>query len=184
MDIAALTTWLITAAGGLYLFAVWLIEHDGSASGGASSRLRAPVVFSHVTLAIGGLALWIVYVYVQQPRLAWAAFFVLLPVVLLGLAMFTRWVPVHLAASASSARATKAASMASAARMANVASAGSMTSAAGGGREEAMPAGTGQAAADGPPEGNFPVPVVAVHGVFAFITFLLVTLTALGVGNS
>jgi hypothetical protein len=100
MSIAALTTWLITAAFGLYLFAVWLIEHDGSKTGSAASRLHAPVIFTHVTLAVSGLAVWVVYVYVDKARLAWAAFFILLPVVLLGLVMLTRWIPVHRAANA------------------------------------------------------------------------------------
>ena len=58
MSIVALVTWLLAVACGLYLFAVWLIEHEGSKGGTAASRLRAPVVFSHVTLAIGGLAVW------------------------------------------------------------------------------------------------------------------------------
>jgi hypothetical protein len=30
VKIIALAAWLTTAAFGLYLFAVWLIEHDGS----------------------------------------------------------------------------------------------------------------------------------------------------------
>jgi hypothetical protein len=153
MDIAALTTWLITAAFGLYLFAVWLIEHDGSKSGGAASRLRAPVVFSHVTLAFAGLTIWVVYVYLQRPRLAWAAGFILLPVVLLGLIMLTRWIPVHRAANAN--------------------------------LDDAAPAGTRQTAlAIGPPERNFPLPVVVLHGAFAVITVALVALAALGVGGT
>jgi hypothetical protein len=153
MSIVALTTWLITATGGLYLFAVWLIEHDGSKRGGTASRLRAPVVFSHVTLAVGGLIVWVVYLYVDKPRLAWAAFFILLPVVLLGLIMLTRWIPVHRAANA------------------GVAYAG--------------PARSGSAAVVvGPPERNFPVPVVVAHGAFAAVTLVLVALTALGVGGS
>jgi hypothetical protein len=47
-----------------------------------------------------------------------------------------------------------------------------------------------QAAADGrsigagPPERNFPLPVVIGHGVFAFTTIALVLLVALGVGGS
>jgi hypothetical protein len=35
-----------------------------------------------------------------------------------------------------------------------------------------------------PPEQHFPVPVVALHGVLAVITVLLVFLTAIGVGES
>ena len=36
----------------------------------------------------------------------------------------------------------------------------------------------------GPPERNFPLPVVIAHGVFAALTITLVVLTALGVGGS
>ncbi len=35
-----------------------------------------------------------------------------------------------------------------------------------------------------PPEGHFPVPVVAAHGVLAVATVILVLLTALGIGGS
>lgn len=35
-----------------------------------------------------------------------------------------------------------------------------------------------------PPERHFPVPVVVGHGIFAITTFVLVLLTALGVGGS
>ena len=153
MDIAAFATWLITAGAGLYLFAVWLIEHDGSKSGGAASRLRAPVVFSHVGLAFVGVTVWIVYLYVPQNRLALAALFILLPVALLGFIMLTRWIPVHRAANASF--------------------------------DEARSASPGSVAVViGPPERNFPVPVVVVHGIFAVITVVLVALVALGVGQS
>lgn len=153
MGIAALTTWLITAAVGLYLFAVWLIEHDGSKSGSTASRLRAPVVFSHVALAVVGLTVWAVYLYADKIRLAWAAFFILLPVALLGLVMLTRWIPVHRAANA--------------------------------GLDGAAPA--KPAPADviaGPPERNFPLPVVVVHGVFAVITVILVALAAAHIGHT
>jgi hypothetical protein len=36
----------------------------------------------------------------------------------------------------------------------------------------------------GPPERNFPLPVVVGHGIFAAATFVLVLLTALGAGGS
>jgi hypothetical protein len=36
----------------------------------------------------------------------------------------------------------------------------------------------------GPPERNFPLPVVIAHGFFALITITLVVLTACGVGGS
>jgi hypothetical protein len=43
---------------------------------------------------------------------------------------------------------------------------------------------TGPAADPGPPERNFPVPVVIAHGAFAVTTITLVLLTASGVGGS
>jgi hypothetical protein len=42
----------------------------------------------------------------------------------------------------------------------------------------------GRAPAIGPPERNFPLPVVVGHGIFAGTTVALVLLTALGVGGS
>jgi hypothetical protein len=180
MGIAAFTTWLITAAGGLYLFAVWLIEHDGSKSGGAASRLRVPVVFSHVTLAVAGLAVWVVYLYVDEIRLAWAAFFILLPVVLLGLTMLTRWIPVHRAAN-SHLDDTEPARRA----LAGVAAGLPAQSAAAGPADRNPVAGAPERTfVAGPPERNFPVPVVVLHGIFAVITFILVTLTAVGAAPS
>jgi hypothetical protein len=149
MSVAALITWLVTATGGLYMFAVWLIEHDGSTGGSAGSRLRAPVVFSHVTLAATGLVVWVFYLYSDRIRLVWAAFLILLPVAVLGFIMLTRWIPVHRAANASAA----------------------------------ARAGSGPADTIGPPERNFPVPVVVAHGFFAVVTIALVALAAFGVSS-
>jgi hypothetical protein len=131
------------------MFAVWLIEHDGSRGGSAGSRLRAPVVFSHVTLAAAGLVVWVFYLYSDRIRLAWAAFLILLPVAVLGFIMLTRWIPVHRAANASASAAARA--------------------------------GSGRAGTIGPPERNFPVPVVVAHGLFAVVTIVLVALAAFGV---
>ena len=41
-----------------------------------------------------------------------------------------------------------------------------------------------QARLAGPPERNFPLPVVIGHGIFAAVTIVLVLLTALGAGGS
>jgi hypothetical protein len=42
----------------------------------------------------------------------------------------------------------------------------------------------GGVTADTPPEQHFPVPIVALHGVLAVTTVVLVLLTAAGVGGS
>ena len=48
-------------------------------------------IFGHLGLAVAGLLLWIAYLLLDNDRLAWIAFVVLLPVVGLGVGMFARW---------------------------------------------------------------------------------------------
>lgn len=159
MEIAALVTWLITAAGGLVMLGVWLSRGGArtSATAGATaarsaagaaglpveapSKLRPPLVFGHVLLAVAGLVVWILYLANDSEGLAWTAFVILVPVALLGLTMFARWI------GAGDHR---------------------RTAAAGSSR----------------PESHFPLPVVIGHGLFAVTTVVLVLLTALGVGGS
>ena len=54
---AALITWVITALGGPYLLAVWLIEYDPDFQHAAATRLPVSVVSGHVLFAVGGLVL-------------------------------------------------------------------------------------------------------------------------------
>ena len=131
MSAAALITWFLTALLGLYMFTIWLIEDDGRQDGTGYRRLRAPVVFSHVGLAVVALVIWLLHLYIDLGRLDWVPIGLLVIVAVLGVTMFTRWVPVH--------------------RLAN---------------EQALQA--------LPPERNFPVTVVALHGIFAVVTVVLV----------
>jgi hypothetical protein len=95
MTVAALITWIITAFGGLYLLAIWLIEYDVSAPGGAVSRLPRTVITGHVLLATTGLVVWIVYLIVDRYMLALIALSTLFAVALLGLTMLGRWIMVR-----------------------------------------------------------------------------------------
>ena len=83
MTVAALAAWLLTAGLGLYMFAIWLIEDDGSDDGKGYRRLRAPVVFGHAGLAMTGLGIWFIYSYVDIERLAWVAILILVLVAIL-----------------------------------------------------------------------------------------------------
>jgi hypothetical protein len=144
---AALITWFAAVLAGLYMFTVWLIENDVTARRIAPSQLPVPVIFTHLVLAITGLILWAAYLILDRRALAWAAFGVLALIVLLGLTMFARWIPVY--------------------------------------REPVLP---GHQVPDRPlavpAERNFPVVVVAGHGLLAATTLVLVLLTAMGVGGS
>jgi hypothetical protein len=99
MRFIALIVWFVTALWGLYMLAVWLIENDATRQGKSASRLPLPVILAHVTLAVTGLVVWVVYLLVDRLALAWAALGILAVIALLGLAMFARWIPVYQMAS-------------------------------------------------------------------------------------
>lgn len=154
MSIAAFGAWLVTALLGLYMFTIWLIEDDESERVAGIRRLRAPVVFSHAGLAFAGLACWFVYLHVDVEQLAWAAAGTVVIVAVLGATMFTRWLGIRRIASAQAALAAQPATPFSVFDP-----------------EPAAPAQRGPAL---PPERNFPVSVVALHGICAVITVALV----------
>jgi hypothetical protein len=95
MGVAALISWLVTAFGGLYLLAVWLIEYDVKGEGAPASRLPSPVILGHVLLALTGVTFWVVYLLSGSDTAGWTAVGILGGIAALGATMFTRWIPVH-----------------------------------------------------------------------------------------
>jgi hypothetical protein len=154
MGFAALMTWFGTILLGLYMLTVWLIEND--ATGPGASHLPAAVVFTHLALAVSGLGVWILYLTADRQALAWVAVGALSAIVLLGLSMFARWIPVHRGPDEA------------------------VTHVPFPGNPLPFPGDP----PDAPPESNFPVAVVACHGLLAATTYALVLLTALNVGGS
>lgn len=104
MTFTALGAWLLTAALGLYMLVIWLMEDDGSPDGPGYRLLLAPVVFTHAGLAIVGLFIWIVYLPLNSRTLGWAAVALLVLVAVLGLTMFVRWLRYYRLAAAPPAR--------------------------------------------------------------------------------
>jgi hypothetical protein len=109
MGVAALISWFITAFVGLYLVAVWLIENDVTRRGAAASRLPGPVILGHVLLALTGLVVWVVHLLSGSAATGWAALGILAGIGALGLTMFTRWIPVHIAYVAAEAKSGRSA---------------------------------------------------------------------------
>lgn len=93
MAIAALTTWILTALGGLYLLGTWVSK--GGHRQPTTSRFPPALIFGHFALAGTGLVVWIIYVVTDTNALAWIAFLILLPVALLGFTMLARWIPTY-----------------------------------------------------------------------------------------
>jgi hypothetical protein len=89
MDWAALVVWILTAAGGFIMLAIWFSK--GGMQQREGGRIRPPLILSHFLLAATGLVLWIVYVATDSSALAWIAFALLLVIAALGFAMFALW---------------------------------------------------------------------------------------------
>jgi ABC-type anion transport system duplicated permease subunit len=160
MRFVALIVWFVTALWGLYMLAVWLIENDATRQGSAASRLPLPVILAHVTFAVTGLVVWVAYLLLDRPVLAWTAVGILGAIAVLGLSMFARWIPVY--------------------RMADdeiSVPVGAVSGVAPGAAHGAVP-GIGSLR-ELPAEGSFPLLIVLAHGAFAVSTVVLVVLTAL-----
>jgi hypothetical protein len=92
MDVAALVTWLITAAGGFVLLGTWIARGALRPAEGRGTRFSPAAVFGHFALAAAGLVVWIVFVASDESAgLAWTALVILVPVALLGFALLLRW---------------------------------------------------------------------------------------------
>lgn len=92
MNIAALVAWLLTATGGFILLSRWVSRGGLRASGTQPpSRLPPGVVFTHLSLAVVGLVLWIVYLFADSARFAWVSFAFLIVIAALGFVMLGRW---------------------------------------------------------------------------------------------
>jgi hypothetical protein len=164
---AALITWFAGVLAGLYMLTVWLIENDVTGQHTAPSQLRVPVIFGHLALAIAGLGVWVAYLVLDRDVLAWASVATLTAVILLGITMFARWLPVYR---------EPALPMATAALTGPGWPAGTT-----------LPTGGTPAGAqlfEAPAESHFPVAVITAHGLLAGVTLVLVVLTTLGVGGS
>jgi hypothetical protein len=94
---AALLAWLATAGLGGVLLLMWISRAATSTSRGRPSTGRPPpyiprsLVVAHVLLAASGLLVWLTYVVLSSDGLARLALAMLVPVALLGSAMFVRW---------------------------------------------------------------------------------------------
>jgi hypothetical protein len=91
MEWAALIAWVVTAAGGFVLLAIWLSRGGMQQGREPGSRIRPPLILGHFLLAATGLVIWIIYVATDSDALAWIALVLLAIVALLGFMMFAIW---------------------------------------------------------------------------------------------
>lgn len=165
MQYAALATWVVAAVLGFVMLATW-VSHGGS-RGGEQSHFRPPVVYGHFTLAAAGLVIWLVYLVSDNTDLAWTAFAILIAVALIGDTLVLRWYK---------DRRTGGWGRTS---FPGGPQGGSVTGRTPGDTITDPAAGRATLA-----EQHLSVALVALHGLFAVATIVLVLLTALGVGGS
>jgi hypothetical protein len=183
MPVVALITWIVTALGGLYLLAIWLIEYDPDFQRAAATRLPVPVVSGHVLFAVGGLVVWLMYLVTDEDIFAYATAAVLAFVATFGLTMAVRWISVYRSAPLPPRTSVLSGAQPTVAQAATDAWTPRESYADDTRRisfsDQVRP---GELAV--PPERHFPLSVVIGHGLFATVTIVLVVLTLLGVGGS
>jgi hypothetical protein len=160
LRVAALVAWLVTATAGSYLLAGWL-RHGGLRRGRGANRtsgMPPVVILGHFGVAVTGLGLWIAFMASDLTALAWTAAALLLPTAGLGMATLVTALP-------------------------EPAESASPPSAAGPEPAGSAPGrlATRIAATAAPARVRLPVTVIALHGVLATATMLLVLLAAIGV---
>jgi manganese efflux pump family protein len=172
--LAALTSWLVTAAAGLYLLAGWLTR---TRSGRPRIRDGGPppaVIGGHAGLGLAGLGVWIAYMATAEPALGWIAVGITFLLAGLGMATLLTATPDAQRSGPMTANATTASTATTTAMEAGAATA--RTAVASTASTDSVPA------SPQTPGGRPPVLVIALHGVLATITILLVLLAVIGAG--
>jgi manganese efflux pump family protein len=175
LNVAALVAWLVTAAAGSYLLAGWLrgggwrrwsrgargSSARGSRAQGRKGGMPPAIILGHFGLAVAGLGLWIAFLASGVSALAWTAASLLLPTAGLGMATLVTALPEPSSPAPVGPDLDDATATGSAGAAAALA--------------------TRIAATAAPARVRMPVTVIAVHGVLATTTMLLVLLAAIGV---
>jgi hypothetical protein len=90
MELAALGFWIATAIGGVYMLGVTM-RPGRNESGATESHLPPLLVFGHGSLALLGLALWMVHMVMDEAVTAWLTVATLVLVLGGGTLMFVQW---------------------------------------------------------------------------------------------
>jgi hypothetical protein len=163
-SLAALASWIVTAAAGLYLLAGWLTR---TPSGRRRIRAAGPppaVIGGHASLGLAGLGVWIAFMATAAPALSWIAVGITFLAAGLGMATLLTAMPDPQRSGPLTANTGTANTGTGNTPTANSVTGGSVASTM------------------GIPAARPPVLVIALHGGLATITILVVLLAAIGAG--
>ena len=90
MSVAATIFWVLTAGVGTFMVIIWR-RHGGLSGNSASTHFPPSRVFSHLGMAIGGLAVWLVFLTTSASAWAWIALAAAALAAVLGVLLVRRW---------------------------------------------------------------------------------------------
>jgi hypothetical protein len=93
MAVAALITWLLAGAAGIYMFGTWLAHGGPGHQRARSDGLPPAVIFTHLGFGAVGFAAWVSYLVTGWNWLAWTGVGLLMPGIGLGICTVTLWAP-------------------------------------------------------------------------------------------
>ncbi len=159
-SLAALAAWIVTAAAGSYLLAGWFADGVLRRRRGRATDPPPAIIVSHFAVAVAGLGIWIAFVATGVSVLAWSAVALILLAAGLGMATLVTALPEPAASPGPPSLSPPSLSPPS----------------------RCPPAAGAIAEMAAPARRRTPVIVIAVHGVLATVTILLVLLAAIGAG--
>jgi hypothetical protein len=174
LELAALVAWVVTVAAGSWLLAGWIAKGGLRRGYARVAGVPRTVIVGHFTLALTGLGIWIAFLATGVPALAWVSVAVVLSVAGLGMATLAGGLPEQRRPSGDPLE-QGAPLEPQAATTANPVPGGPGAGSRGAGLAQA------RTAAIVVPAGK-PLAVIALHGVLASATILLVVLAAIGAG--
>jgi hypothetical protein len=173
LRLAALAAWVVTAMAGSWLIAGWLMHGGLRHRGSRGAGVPRPVVVGHFGLGLTGLGIWIAFVVTGLAVLAWTGVGAVLSVAGLGMATLAGGLP---AAPAAAPAGSPGPGEPDGPELSQLASAGPGGRPAGAASPAAAPAAVRETSA----RVGAPLARIAVHGVLAATTILLVVLAAVG----
>jgi hypothetical protein len=93
LGIATLITWLCTAGIGAYMLRTLIARGGLRRQRARRDGLPPAVLFTHFSVAITGLVVWVSYLATGWTALAWSAVGLLMPAIGLGVSTVTLWTP-------------------------------------------------------------------------------------------
>jgi hypothetical protein len=93
MPVAALISWLLAGAAGIYMFGTWLSHGGPGHQRARSDGLPPAVIFAHLGFGALGFASWVSFLVTGWDWLAWTGVGLLMPGIGLGICTVTLWAP-------------------------------------------------------------------------------------------